>query len=52
MRERLEGRRKVKNAEALEEPKRGHGCIEVQSGGESGTEREPERFDGVHAGPS
>src|SRR2546427_2193355 len=52
MRENLQSSGQMKYAEALEKPKRRDSGVKIEAGRKSGTQRETERFDGIHARPS
>jgi len=52
MRKNLQSGRQMEHAEALEKTQRRDCGVKIEAGRKSGAEREAERFDGIHAGPS
>ena len=52
MRKNLQSGRQMEHPEALEKTQRRDSGVKIEAGRKSGAEREAERFDRIHAGPS
>jgi len=52
MRKNLQACRQVENPEALKQAECRDSGVKIEAGRKSGTERQAEHFDGIHAGPS